>query len=89
MCADQVNRPKPSPESLLKACEEIKIEVNHACYVGDTRIDMEAAQAAGMPGLLALWGYWQSLKYDVNDWAATEMFYAPEEMLTWLHALEK
>lgn len=46
--ADDVIHPKPSPEPLLKAVDRLKITPDHAVYVGDTIVDLQAARAAGM-----------------------------------------
>jgi HAD superfamily hydrolase (TIGR01509 family) len=43
---DETN-PKPAPDSLLKACEELRIRPNNAVYVGDTDADIGAGKAAG------------------------------------------
>lgn len=43
--------PKPSPEGILRACEEIGVAPAQALLVGDSRFDEQAARAAGT-GLL-------------------------------------
>lgn len=42
-------RPKPFPDQLLKALEAFGCLPPAALYVGDSSLDMEAAQAAGVP----------------------------------------
>jgi beta-phosphoglucomutase-like phosphatase (HAD superfamily) len=44
---DQV-RPKPAPDILRLCLERAKVDATCAVYVGDSRIDREAAEAAGM-----------------------------------------
>jgi len=39
--------PKPAPDSILKACEEIKVRPENAIYVGDTDADIGAGKSAG------------------------------------------
>jgi len=39
--------PKPSPEPILKACNELGLQPNEVLYVGDTPVDAEAGNAAG------------------------------------------
>ncbi len=39
---------KPSPEGILRACEILGVSPGEAYYVGDLRIDAEAARAAGV-----------------------------------------
>jgi phosphoglycolate phosphatase len=47
-CLD-VNYPKPHPESLLKILAHFELSPQEAVYIGDSRIDEEAAMAAGIP----------------------------------------
>ncbi len=44
-----VPRPKPFPDSLLKVVANFKIEPSQAIFIGDSILDQQAAQAAGMP----------------------------------------
>lgn len=39
--------PKPSPEGILRACRELGVAPRRAVFVGDSRFDEQAAQAAG------------------------------------------
>ncbi len=50
--ADDVTYPKPSPEPLLKALDQLKITNDHTVYVGDTYVDLRAARGAGMKAVL-------------------------------------
>ena len=52
---DDVRAPKPDPHGLHLALEVLGIEPAGAVYVGDTRSDMEAARAAGLRPMAALW----------------------------------
>lgn len=52
---DDVRAPKPDPHGLELALEVLGIEPAGAVYVGDTRSDMEAARAAGLRPMAALW----------------------------------
>lgn len=54
---DDVKRPKPHPEMLLKACELVDVEPAEALMLGDTDNDILAARDAGIPSCVALWGY--------------------------------
>lgn len=49
MTAGKVQNPKPHPEPLLKVLEHYGIAPQEALFVGDSRVDMQAAQAAGVP----------------------------------------
>ena len=55
--ADDVPRPKPAPDSLLLACEQLKLRVQDCVYVGDDKRDIDAARAAGMYSIAIGWGY--------------------------------
>lgn len=54
---DNTLKIKPSPEMLLKASNNIMIQPKNIVYVGDSRIDIIAAKAAGMKSIAATWGY--------------------------------
>ena len=45
---DDVSEPKPSPEGLLKTIEYMGLEKNEVLYVGDSLVDAETAQRAGV-----------------------------------------
>ena len=46
---DMVSRPKPDPEGLLAAIQAQALEPGQVLYCGDTLIDAETAQRAGVP----------------------------------------
>ncbi len=48
---------KPSPESALKIAEIMRLSPAEILYLGDTRIDMETANSAGMFPAGVLWGF--------------------------------
>ncbi len=54
--ADDVVNPKPHPEPLLKALDQLEADPRSAIYVGDSVHDMESGRAAGMRTAAALWG---------------------------------
>jgi HAD superfamily hydrolase (TIGR01549 family) len=49
VCAGDVPRPKPHPDPLLKIIDYFQIEPYQALYVGDSKLDQDAAKAARMP----------------------------------------
>lgn len=55
--ADDVERPKPDPEPVLRALELAgEADPSRAVYVGDSVHDMRAGRAAGVTTVAVLWG---------------------------------
>lgn len=54
---DDVRAPKPDPHGLELAVEALGVAPGRAAYVGDTMSDMEAARAAGLRPIAALWAF--------------------------------
>ena len=77
---DDAPQPKPSPATLLLACEEVDTKPENCIYLGDAERDIQAGKAAGMKTLVALFGY-----IDVTDkpaeWGADVMIKHPNELL--------
>lgn len=46
--ADEVERPKPSPDVLVKVIERIGITADECCYVGDSVLDVQMARTVGV-----------------------------------------
>lgn len=80
VCGDTAARPKPAADPLLYACEQIGVTPADCIYVGDDLRDIQAGHAAGMPSLVALWGY---LGADARpqDWGADAMLDRPAALL--------
>ena len=77
---DDAPQPKPSPATLLLACERTGVKPENCMYVGDAERDIQAGRAAGMKTVVALFGY-----IDVADkpaeWGADVLIETPEELL--------
>ena len=54
---DTLSARKPDPLPLIVAAERIGVAPEQCVYVGDDERDIIAARAAGMPSVVALWGY--------------------------------
>ncbi len=54
---DTCARAKPHPDPLLHAAKIINTAPTHCLYVGDDERDIQAAHAAGMRSVVALYGY--------------------------------
>lgn len=52
-----VKKPKPHPESILKALEELGVKPNRAVFVGDSPADIAAGKAARVKTIAALYGF--------------------------------
>ena len=84
VCPDDVSRTKPDPEPMYMALEKLGIPRGAAgcvLYVGDHIRDIEAGNAAGMPTILAAYGYippedQKSLK----KWGADYITDTPEQL---------
>lgn len=74
---------KPHPAPLLHACRIASIDAAGCVYVGDAQRDMQAASAAGMPALLARYGYLGS-DDSPETWGAHGSLDAPRDLLDWL-----
>ena len=53
---DDVARPKPAPDGLLRAAGSLGIAIGDCVYVGDSEVDAMAAQGAGMAFVAVLSG---------------------------------
>ena len=66
---DTLPTKKPDPAQLLHACGLLRLTPNQCVYVGDDRRDIEAARAADMLSVIALWGYREAHE-NPDDWQA-------------------
>jgi phosphoglycolate phosphatase-like HAD superfamily hydrolase len=80
---DTCTHPKPHPEPLLKACQIIGITPAQCLYLGDDLRDMHAANASGMQGIIANYGYVGS-DASVANWGAHGSIDSPPELLRYL-----
>jgi phosphoglycolate phosphatase len=49
VCAKDVLRPKPHPDPLIKILDHFQLSPEQALYVGDSKLDEDAAKAARVP----------------------------------------
>lgn len=54
---EQVSKPKPNPEGILKCLKELGVSPEEALYVGDMETDVMAAKAAGVRIIATAYGY--------------------------------
>lgn len=80
---DSFAHAKPHPEPLLKACQLIGVTAAECLYLGDDVRDMQAANSAGMRGIIANYGY---ISHDasVENWKAHGSVDRPTELLAFI-----
>ncbi len=49
VCALDVENPKPDPEGVFKILEQLELQLDQAIYIGDSEVDQEVAEKAGIP----------------------------------------
>jgi pyrophosphatase PpaX len=54
--SEDTDKHKPLPDPLLLAAERMRLQHDECVYVGDSPYDMQAARAAEMVAVAALWG---------------------------------
>jgi phosphoglycolate phosphatase len=80
---DTTPHAKPHPAPMHHAARALGLDAAHCAYVGDDLRDVLAGNAAGMPTLVARWGYLGT--GDPHDtWPATGGADAPLDLLDWL-----
>nr|WP_240097861.1 phosphoglycolate phosphatase [Thermomonas flagellata] len=80
---DTLAERKPHPLPLRHAAQALGLAAADCVYVGDDARDIAAARAAGMPALVALWGY--RLPDEVPaQWGADALCAAPAAVQAWL-----
>lgn len=80
---DTIARRKPYPDPLLHAATLCGVAPGACVYVGDAPRDVEAAHAAGMLAVVALYGYLGEEERPTM-WKADHMIKHPSELLPWL-----
>lgn len=78
---DTLITPKPSPEPLYLACQRLQVVGEDTWFVGDGRVDMLAAKAAGSVGLLATYGY---VEPDWRTWPCDYALHQLTDLITLL-----
>ncbi len=82
---DTLPERKPHPAPLLHAAHWLSLDPAACVYVGDAERDVQSARAAGMPVLVARYGY-LGPDDDPDAWAADAHIADPAGLLHWLDA---
>jgi phosphoglycolate phosphatase len=80
---DTTPHAKPHPAPLLHAALDLQLPPSRCIYVGDDRRDIIAGNAAGMPTIVAEYGYIGEGESS-TDWPATGWIADPLALLDWL-----
>lgn len=80
---DTTAHPKPHPAPLLHAAAQLKLDASECVYVGDDLRDILAGNAAGMPTIVAEYGYLGEGGC-ADDWPASGWIAQPIDLLQWL-----
>ncbi len=81
--SDTTAERKPHPLPMLTACRQLGSEPRETLYIGDAERDIQAAHNAGMPALVALFGYIGE-EDRPGEWGAEGMIAAPNNLSAWL-----
>ena len=76
VCPDHVQNRKPSPESILLACEKLDCRATRTVYIGDHLRDIVAAKKAHTISIAAAYGY-LGPGAQVEDWNADFIAQSP------------
>lgn len=80
---DTLPQRKPHPAPLLLAASQLEIAPGHCLYVGDAQRDVQSARAAGMPVLVARYGYLGPAD-DPQSWEPDGHIDSPLQILDYL-----
>jgi N-acetyl-D-muramate 6-phosphate phosphatase len=85
---DTCERAKPFPDPLLFAAQAMGVAPARALYVGDDERDVQAARAAGMPVIVAGYGYLGEGR-PPSAWGADSILQSAGEVAAWINARTK
>ena len=80
ICGDTTPNPKPHPAPLLAAAKKLGIPAPQCIYVGDDVRDVQAGHAAGMPVVVARYGYLGN-GTPPEEWGADGFVDSPADLL--------
>ncbi len=80
---DTLPQRKPHPAPLLLAASKLSLPPGQCLYVGDAERDVQAARAAGMPVLVARYGY-LGPDDDPHLWGPDAMVDRPPQIIDWI-----
>jgi len=75
-------RRKPNPDAVLAALREMDVAPENAVYVGDTEVDLQTAENAGLACAVVGWGF--RTEDELRAAGAERIFHSAEELGEWL-----
>lgn len=87
VCGDQVERPKPAGDMLVKILEAFSLGAEEAVYVGDMVVDVETGRAAGVKTVAVLTG--SSHEQEIRDAAPLEIIRGMPEFIPLLERMQQ
>lgn len=70
---------KPAPDAVFEILERLGVDKSNAVYIGDSNVDIETAQNAGLPCICVDWGFRDRAQLIAAG--ADTIVSAPEELL--------
>jgi N-acetyl-D-muramate 6-phosphate phosphatase len=80
---DTCPEPKPHPGPLLLASQQVGVAPGNCLYVGDAERDVQSARNAGMPCIVAHYGYLGETDHP-DSWGAFGLVSSPQDILDYL-----
>lgn len=75
-------RKKPAPDSVNAVLKQLGVEKEEAVYIGDSEVDIQTAENAGMDCILVTWGFRDVVTLKQNG--ATKLVTTPIEIYEYL-----
>lgn len=78
-CESEGIKRKPAPDMVFKAIREMGVKAEDCVYIGDSDVDLQTAENAGLPCISVLWGFRD--KDFLSAFGADTFVEAPEGIL--------
>lgn len=78
-CESEGIKRKPAPDMVFKAIREMGVKAEDCVYIGDSDVDLQTAENAGLPCISVLWGFRD--KNFLSAFGADTFVEAPEGIL--------
>lgn len=78
----ETNPKKPDPTAALRIAQEMGVDPSQAIYIGDSGVDLDTAQNAGMDAAWVSWGFRR--EEEMGDYAIPMAFHSVSELQDFL-----